>query len=657
MVSPSKNLDVRLDGRDISDEFVQFTLRPEYSFGVIPISSGTHRLESSSGVVAHTYGFGPTDGLGHGIGGNLGNFQIGIDNLSSDLPEGETCANSPIVLKASSDSEILTSLYTSFNWDMGDGNFLTGPEVTHSYASAGEYTVTLFASKSLISCSDLSITREIIVIDPAIDDISGPELICPNVGDIEYEIAGALPDYSYQWFAEGGILTTTEGPKTEVNWTYGAAINQLKAISISPLGCASDTVYLSIGYHTVLDPILPLGDTAICGSYDDLNYRVPNTSGSVYTWSVEGGALISGQGTNDVRVKWDGPGVHKIWYSERSTTVSDLCEGTSEELEVVIVSPIDVAVNVQNASCFGARDGSISLDIIGGSGSYDINWGFGSKLANINGLASGTYEVTITDEVGCEIVSAIEVIQPDELTGHVITEDASCSADTGQAEVMVSGSTGAYTYFWDENVEGLKQKTGLAGGAYSVRVQDESGCEIVFNYTISIPQPLTATFESKEPCSGASDGELSLLVEGGVGPYVYEWDLGSGNGSNHLRDVPSGEYSVSVTDANGCVLQLEKVLSNVVPILNLPNTFSPNDDGLNDEFKAVYNCSTSFEMYVYNKWGNMVYRTDKLNEGWDGRYKGKRVPDGQYYYQIAYLKQVGGDAVTEILRGNIRVIK
>ena len=639
MVSTTENLEVRLDGKDISEDFVEFSLKPEYSYAVVPITAGTHRLESSSGVVAHAYGISDVDGLGHAIGGNLENFQIGLENLESDLPVGETCANSPIQFKASSDNETLTGLYTNFNWDMGDGVTLTGSDVTHSYTTPGNYIVTLFASKSLISCNDLSITRNITVIDAALDGISGPVLICPNVGNIEYQINGALPDYSYKWFVNGGSLVTDQGSSTEVSWRFTAILRQLKAISISPLGCVSDTVYLNVGYHTILEPITPIGDTAVCGSYDDLNYHVPNTTGSVYTWNIEGGAILSGQGTNDVRVEWDGPGTHKIWYSEKSTTISDLCEGTSDKLEVTIVSPLDMSVNVRNVSCHGAEDGEAEVIVIGGSGIYEISWDFGSKLSKIDGLTPGSYEVTVTDEVGCELNRLINITQPEELSGYVLTRDASCSADTGEAEVVVSGGTGVYTYFWD-GIDGILAKTGLEGGDYSVRVQDESGCEIVLNYSILIPQPLVTTFELTEPCSGNDDGALRLIVHGGAEPYLYEWDLDPNNRSNQLLNIPSGEYRVRITDDNGCSIQLEGVLKNITPSLNMPNVFSPNDDGQNDMFEAVFNCSTSFSMNIYNRWGNMVFQTEEINKGWDGTYKGEKVPEGTYFYQAVYLIEV-----------------
>ncbi|GAB5528175.1 MAG: hypothetical protein Roseis2KO_60470 [Roseivirga sp.] len=655
-VSPTNRLNVVLDGVDISDQFVPMSLASQYSFAAIPISPGIHRLQSTSGVVAHTYGFGEEEGMGYAVGGNLGNFGIDFQNVNSNLGPGQVCADGEFSLSINSESDILSELYTHFVWGMGDGSQVAGETALHSYDTPGIYTVTLYASKSPIACSDLTVSRQIEVIGAAIDEIVGPSAVCPNAGEIEYLLSGTEPDYSYQWFVEGGTLLSASGPEAAVEWTAGAPLNRLKALSVSPLGCQSDTVFLDVMFNEVLEPVLPLGEAFLCGDYQDIPYGVPKTTGSVYSWTAEGGSIVSGQGTHEIIVSWDGPGNHRLFYTENSTTISNVCEGSSPELGIIVSEQMDIQVNTTAVSCFGQNDGVASVSVSGGVGPYSIAWETGSTQNTVNGLAGGSYEVVITDGVGCRVTQTVMIDEPVALSGYVMANDAGCGEASGSAEAFVAGGTGNYSYRWTDSFVDRSSASGLTEGNYSLVVRDEQGCELILNYSIAVPQPMEVQFETESPCPDVAEGRMSLIVSGGTSPYLYEWDVAPGVNSSTQEGLPGGAYAVTITDGAGCELSVTGELPDQAPRITIPNSFSPNGDGMNDEFRAVYNCAVDFQMLVYNQWGNIIFHARDIAAGWDGTYEGEPVPSGNYTYRIIYGGELNGSSYQEVVNGRVRVI-
>jgi len=654
--TPTDRLNVRLNGEDISSNFETVQLATDYSFTVLPIDPGVHRLQASEGLVAFTYAVGDSTGAVYGLGGNLGNFEISLQNVNSDLPANQTCVGSDILLTAEAENEILTQLYTDFIWDMGDGNVVYGNDATYQYDTPGNYEITLFASKSPIACSDLTVTRNVEVMGAAIESIAGPEVLCPNVGSVEYELLGSESDYTYQWFAEGGTIDNSNGPMAYVSWNYGAAINELKAVSTSPLGCVSDTVRLDIRYLPELEPITPLGPSSVCGDFTGIAYYVPATNGSVYDWRVNGGTIVSGQGTADIVVNWDGPGEHSLFYFENSTTQTDYCEGNSLSLSVIVSQQIDFEVSTSDVTCFGQNDGTASVNISAGVAPLSVQWSTGSTQNSVSGLAGGRYELSITDGVGCVVTREVVIEEPTELTGYVEVQDPACVGSNGIATVVASGGTGNLSYNWGSNFTASDRNVGLGEGSFSVTVRDEAGCELILNYQVSIPQPFNVSFEKVRPCPDVAEGSLMLTVDGGTTPYQYAWVQQPDNGVELAEGLLAGDYQVTITDAQGCTLTLTESLENLSPMIQMPTAFSPNGDGDNDRFAAVYNCAVGFQMYIYNQWGNMVFGSTNIAKGWDGTYEGEPVPSGEYAYHIIY--QAGPDgSYEESVKGRVRVVR
>ena len=223
-------------------------------------------------------------------------------------------------------------------------------------------------------------------------------------------------------------------------------------------------------------------------------------------------------------------------------------------------------------SCNGASDGYINLTVTGGSGIYTYLWigpdDFSSTAADISGLKAGIYTCTVTDINGCILMPQpiYELTQPEILDIDFATSTSTdgafninCNGGTGSIDVTVTGgSTGSYLYDWSTGdgggiVTGQQDQNSLTAGTYHLLVTDENGC-IVETY-ITLTQPEAIILElipTHITCQGLGfdNGSVNLTLTGGIGAYSYSWSNGSN--TQDISGLTEGDYSVTVTDANGC---------------------------------------------------------------------------------------------------------
>jgi len=232
-----------------------------------------------------------------------------------------------------------------------------------------------------------------------------------------------------------------------------------------------------------------------------------------------------------------------------------------------------------DVNCFGGNNGTATANPVGGVGPYDFSWTTlpGQSSQFVDNLTAGTYTVTVTDANGCEIIQQTDILEPaTEITAIVTQTKEGCfGANDGQAEVVASGGTGTnYTYLWS-NPSGTATPSALnlSGGiTYFVTVTDEKGCETVENITITdIPAIEGIGVITIDPtCNGDADGQLGVnIVSGGVGGgdldnYTYAWSNGSTAQLN--SNLEAGVYTLTVTDAEGCIGEEEISLDDPLPV-------------------------------------------------------------------------------------------
>ncbi|MDV6167451.1 T9SS type A sorting domain-containing protein, partial [Flavobacterium sp. DG1-102-2] len=211
-----------------------------------------------------------------------------------------------------------------------------------------------------------------------------------------------------------------------------------------------------------------------------------------------------------------------------------------------------------NITCFGAANGSATVNVTGGTGTYTYSWNTTpvQTTATAGNLAPGTYIVTVKDANLCETTQSFTITQPDALTAAVdsFTNVLCYNAANGTATVSVTGGTPDYTYSWNTNpVQTTATAVYLAPGSHTVTVTDANGCHITASVTITQPAaPLhLTTSQTNVTCYGSFDGSLGVNLTGGTGPYTYTWTPAVST-TNSATGLGVGNYKVVVTDANGC---------------------------------------------------------------------------------------------------------
>ncbi|MFM7080046.1 MAG: beta strand repeat-containing protein, partial [Bacteroidota bacterium] len=290
---------------------------------------------------------------------------------------------------------------------------------------------------------------------------------------------------------------------------------------------------------------------ATCGSSNGSFVLSANGGTAPYLYSGNGGSSYQPGGSFPAI----GPGNYSVMVTDAS--------GCSSNGTVVVANsaaPVVASAPVTNVSCNGLNNGSITINVAGGTSpiSYSINGGFTTSTNNsFNNLAPGAYSILVTDGNGCTGTSTANIIQPAAITLSTTTSNASCGNNDGSANITASGGSGALTYSLNGSAA---QPSGLFGnlgaGSYNVVVTDQSGCTatIVASVSNNAAPIISNVNNTNINCYGNTNGTISISAAGGTAPLSYSINNGlSYQSASTFNSLPGGTYSISVLDANGCV--------------------------------------------------------------------------------------------------------
>lgn len=227
------------------------------------------------------------------------------------------------------------------------------------------------------------------------------------------------------------------------------------------------------------------------------------------------------------------------------------CTGTvTVTLEEPLLPNIHINANNTGSLCF---DGSIEIDVTGGSGNYSYFWSDGFYDEDRNGLVPGIYYVTVTDEEsGCTSEAFAEIALGSPIGANVFFLHPSCSGSSdGGINVSAFGGAGTFSFLWSDGGTS-KDRTGLTAGNYTLTITDIAGCTAVYLYELNNPNPITVQLNKTDP-SCINSGAITLNVTGGNIPLTYDWqDLPGAFNNKDRSGLTPGNYNVTVTDDKGC---------------------------------------------------------------------------------------------------------
>jgi gliding motility-associated-like protein len=320
------------------------------------------------------------------------------------------------------------------------------------------------------------------------------------------------------------------------------------------------------------------------------------------------------------------------------------------------LAPLSANITQVPVSCYGYNDGQLTANTLGGTAPYSYVWTPTGQTGSIaSALAPGNYIVNITDANGCT-ASATDVLTtpPPFIASFTVSDNIVCLPST---VTFTNSSIGNFsTALWTFS-NGLTYSSNQFNVDFNnigcvdvtLLITNTNGCTAdttISNAVCVVPGP-TAAFTPASPEIDFVTGGIDF-INNSQNYTGSLWQFGDGGSST--VDNPSYFYPAStiadynvmlvVYDVNGCTDTAYNVVqSNDVVRLTVPNAFTPNGDGLNDVFTPIISNSDQVKYYrfeVYNRWGQLIFESNKPGEGWDGKYKGKLSQFGAYNWKVSY---------------------
>jgi gliding motility-associated-like protein len=374
-------------------------------------------------------------------------------------------------------------------------------------------------------------------------------------------------------------------------------------------GCVGKwkNVSIQIAPRPFFKPII--GDTIVCEpNITNVSYSVQNPiATSTYQWFIDGGRINQGQGTPSIIVDWNGILTRKIGYVEINGFG---CNGDTAWQSVYFDN---LTLEINSISTQPSNPGIFELSWKVTSplnlfkGQYQIYYRpLGSGVWNIYGGIPYTQTSTTLDRLLTDQIYDFKV--------EALNNCNRLSSTPPHRNVVVKGTPNGNTDLT------------LTWNTYQGWKDGVSAYELLKNKN-EILLPDQSTYFGLDTTQRLE----FLLDEYRVCYRVLSHENNGGNQS----------YS-------------NRYCSDLEPIIHLPNAFTPDLNGLNDSFKAVGFAIKDFQMEIYNRWGERIYESNNLNEGWDGTFKGKEAIEGIYIYLVRYSS---GKGKTYLLKGNLSLIR
>ncbi|MEZ5068249.1 MAG: SprB repeat-containing protein [Bacteroidia bacterium] len=251
------------------------------------------------------------------------------------------------------------------------------------------------------------------------------------------------------------------------------------------------------------------------------------------------------------------PNTYQIIVQDANGCIATTSVNITEPTQVTITSTPTV-----DANCFGANNGSITINANGGTSplQYSIDNGSSYQSGNsFSGLSPNTYQIIVQDANGCTATSSVSVTEPTQVViSSTSTVDANCfGANNGSITINANGGTSPLQYSIDNgsSYQPGNNFSGLSPNTYQIIVQDANGCTATASVNITEPTQvvISSTPTVDANCFGANNGSITINAGGGTGPLQYSIDNGNSYQSgNSFSGLSPNTYQIIVQDANGC---------------------------------------------------------------------------------------------------------
>ncbi len=511
-----------------------------------------------------------------GRNGNEGTFQICINNYNaptepeSDCPRAAVlCDNSPFVVQAVTGAGNITN-------EMDDASCFSGGAAATNLESNSTWFTWICDGTGTLEFDLLPLSEEddldfvIYELPNGVTDCSGKQILrCMASGDFSYP----SPCMGPTGLRAGSTDTSEEagcGGFNDDNYLAPVDMVSGRAYALVINNFTSQGNGFSIefgGTGTFRGPDAAFNvmlesdndDNIICS---DERLIVTDFSsfplGAIESWDWT-------FGVGAVPSIATGPGPHNIQYTSGGlksvvlTIESNLGCIVTEIETFEVLEAIEVVPTLTLPDCGGGTNGAIVLEVSGGQSPYEFSWNEGEFIIDefsLDSLSEGDFMVQVIDNQGCGTELLIELYEPGlALNSNVepVIEPSCFGFSDGIITISPAEGTAPYEFDFGNGFTSENMLTGVSAGTYNVEVRDVVGCDESFPIIVGQPDSLQSGANATDiSCLGAADGTASVSADGGVGGYTYDWS--NNISGNSIDGLLAGTYTVTVQDANGCMV-------------------------------------------------------------------------------------------------------
>ena len=382
-----------------------------------------------------------------------------------------------------------------------------------------------------------------------------------NDGSIGIDISGGTAPYFYNWTLNGTSFSSNEDLSNLGPGDYEVTVTD--ANNCTPI----------VQTFQIIEP--PLLDVSLVNQVDIICFG--DATGEINITTVGGRPIEITSGVFDYTYSWTGPN----GFTSNLQNVTGLIAGTynltvtdksncTDILEVILTQTDDIIIDytATEIECYGDNDASINIDdISGGNSPYTITWSNLGSGASQTNLSPGDYTITVTDDTNCVKSVTVTIADPPIFTTNPVVNNVSCFGESdGRIVLNLVGGIDPVTLVWDDDSSAGLERNNIGPGTYIVTITDDKPCVIKETFTITEPNALSLSANTTDAldCDDANSGAINLIVTGGTLPFSYLWS--NGTTTEDLSNIPPGNYSVDVTDANNCAISGDWVINRYVAL-------------------------------------------------------------------------------------------